>query len=506
VFETRHPQATTSDGVVPPEEAARSSVEVGGEPQVEEVLREGPLESVALDRPPAPDVTSVSLALTGTFVLRCASYASGLLVLVSLGIRSRSETDLTAGLASLVAVTFYASELIGAPLFGAWSDRVGRKPFMLLGPVFGGIAAQLMGVTMVIPVLVLVRILQGLSTATAAPATLGFLSAQTATSERYRGRVMGFYEAATVIGLAGGAALGGKLHDQFGALSFTIVAALYVLALVPFLFVRDRAFVPIRHAPPAERLRVRGRNPLSRVTVGFVLSAFSDHLGPLLGRMLNRRIMRFAPAWLAANAVLGAWFSVGPFLASGAPNRAQFLMRGFSPGDIGMAYLVFGVLFTVGAIVWGFVMPVIGRQATLMIGVAGLGFTSVSLWALNHVPFDSNHVLVPLLIVLVMIGIFVESGFTPAALAYLAEIAEERAEDRGSVMGVYSVLLSVGQLLGGALAAPFAERMGINGLIVLTGLLCLVALFTVMLLGQSERRYARATAAAAAAATVPDPA
>ena len=44
------------------------------------------------------------------------------------------------------------------------------------------IAAQLMGLTMLIPVLVLVRCLQGLSTATAAPATLGFLSAQTATT------------------------------------------------------------------------------------------------------------------------------------------------------------------------------------------------------------------------------------------------------------------------------------------------------------------------------------
>ena len=438
------------------------------EPIVEAILREPPLDSIILDRPAPADLKSLGFALGGTFVLRCASYASGLLVLVSLGIKSRSEADLTAGIAALVAVTFYASELLGAPLFGAWSDRIGRKPFMILGPVFGGIAAQLMGLTMVVPILVIVRILQGLSTATAAPATLGFLSAQTATSEKLRGRVMGFYEAATVVGLALGAAVGGKLHDQFGGIAFTIVAFLYVLALVPFLLVRDRAWVPHVH--------------LSHRSV--------------LSRMLNRRIMRFAPAWLAVNAVLGAWFSVGPFLASGAPNRAQFLMRGFSPGEIGMAYLAFGVLFTVGAITWGFLMPMIGRQATLLVGVGGLGLTSVTLWALNHVAFDASHALVPMLIALVMAGVFILSGFTPAALAYLAEIAEERAEDRGSVMGVYSVLLSIGQLLGGALAAPFAERMGINGLILLTGLLCLVALFTVMLLGQSERRYTRALVAA----------
>jgi len=64
------------------------------------------------------------------------------------------------------------------------------------------------------------------------------------------------------------------------------------------------------------------------------------------------------------------------------------------------------------------------------------------------------------------------------------------------VMGVYSVLLSIGQLLGGALAAPFAEHSGINGLIVLTGGLCLVALVTVMLLGPTERHYASVLPAA----------
>jgi MFS family permease len=416
-----------------------------------------------VDEDPPADVRSLSLALGGTFVLRCASYAAGLLVLVSLGIKSRSEADLTASTAALVGATFYASELIGAPIFGALSDRIGRKPFMLAGAILGAIAAQLLGFTALVPVLILVRILQGFSTATASPATLGFLSGQTATSERLRGRVMGFYEAATVVGLAAGAVVGGRLHDAFGTASFTLVALLYVLALVPFLFVRDR----VRTAR-----RAIAHTPME-----------------LLSRMLNRRIMRFAPAWLAANAVLGAWFTVGPFLAAGAPNRGQFLMRGFSAGEISNAYLVFGILFTAGAITWGFVMPYIGRQATLLIGVAGLGVTSLALWLLNQRPYDGAHPLVPILVVCVMVGVFVESGFTPAALAYLAEIAEERAEDRGSVMGVYSVLLAIGQLLGGGLAAPFADKLGINGLIILTGLLCLVALFTVMLLGRAERRY-----------------
>ena len=49
-------------------------------------------------------------------------------------------------------------------------------------------------------------------------------------------------------------------------------------------------------------------------------------------------------------------------------------------------------------------------------------------------------------IVLLLIGIFAESSFAPAALAYLADISEDAAKDRGLLMGLYSVFLGLGQL------------------------------------------------------------
>jgi MFS family permease len=279
---------------------------------------------------------------------------------------------------------------------------------------------------------------------------------------------MGFYEAVTVVGLASGAAVAGRLWDRFGTVTFSLIALIYLAALVLFMFVR-------RHGPLAPRVSHDARS--------------------LVRRMLNRRIMRFAPAWVAANAVLGAWLNAGPYLAAAAPDPGQFLSQQRSAGDISLAFLVFGIVFTVGAIAWGFIMPIIGRQATLLVGVGGLGFTSIMLWLLNGLGPDPVHRIVPPLLGLVILGIFVESGFTPAALTYLAEIAEEQAQDRGSVMGVYSVLLSFGQLAGTALAGPFAAAAGFNGLITLTGLLTLIALFTVLLLGQAERRGRRAVAA-----------
>jgi len=414
------------------------------------------------------DARSLAFVLAGTFALRCASQGAGFLIPILLGIQSRTHADVTSGIASLVFVSFFTAELISAPLFGVLSDRFGRKLFMLLGAAFGAVAAQLLGFTSLILILVLIRVLQGLSTGASAPATLGYLSAQTAGTPALRGRIMGFYEAATVVGLAAGAALAGRSHEHLGDLTFTLLAGAYLVALALFALVKDR---------PRERLaEVADTGPFRRV--------------------LSGRIMRFAPAWLAANAVLGAWFAQGPFLASSAKNPDQLLMGASSAATIGTVFLVFGVLFTAGAIAWGFVMPRVGRQATLLTGVAGLALTTVTVWLLNHTA-AGDVLLVRVLVGLVMVGIFVESGFTPAALAYLAELAEEQPKDRGAVMGVYSVLLSVGQVLGGTLAAPFAEGLGINGVIVLTALLCCVAAVTVVLLGYTEARHARCDASAA---------
>lgn len=73
------------------------------------------------------------------------------------------------------------------------------------------------------------------------------------------------------------------------------------------------------------------------------------------------------------------------------------------------------------------------------------------------------------------LALLVLSGFTPAALTYLAEISEHFPGHRGSMMGLYSVFLGVGQLLGGWLGGFFAQAWQIDGLILATALLGLSA-------------------------------
>lgn len=55
-------------------------------------------------------------------------------------------------------------------------------------------------------------------------------------------------------------------------------------------------------------------------------------------------------------------------------------------------------------------------------------------------------------------------------------------------MGLYSVLLGVGQLIGGGIGGPFAQLWGVDGVIYLTLILGFVAMFTILRLYHSENR------------------
>ena len=66
--------------------------------------------------------------------------------------------------------------------------------------------------------------------------------------------------------------------------------------------------------------------------------------------------MRFAPAWLAANCLL-AHGSRSAVLARRAEHGAV-IKGGYEPRPDWVAFLVFGVVFTVGAVAWGLVMRV----------------------------------------------------------------------------------------------------------------------------------------------------
>jgi MFS family permease len=78
------------------------------------------------------------------------------------------------------------------------------------------------------------------------------------------------------------------------------------------------------------------------------------------------------------------------------------------------------------------------------------------------------------------------SGATPAALGLLADVSEGFEEDRSAIMGMYSVFLGVGQVIGAAVGGLAASWKGIDGLIVATAGLLAVGILALLNLRAHE--------------------
>ena len=110
-----------------------------------------------------------------------------------------------------------------------------------------------------------------------------------------------------------------------------------------------------------------------------------------------------------------------------------------------------------------------GRDKLMMLGllsIMGLFFTAIEMLR-GRLRFDFGA---PFLIVF-GIGSF---AFPPAALATLGDLAPERS--RGTTMGVYSVVISLGTVIGPLLGGYLLDKYGMtslfySGLVILIGAL-----------------------------------
>ena len=121
-------------------------------------------------------------------------------------------------------------QLVCSPLFGKWSDRIGRKPVLVVSILGTAVGFVVLGAANTVWMLVLGRIIDGasggnISTAMACIADV--------TTKENRSRNMGLVGAAFGLGFVIGPALGGVLSKHFGlAVPFYFAAALALLNAV----------------------------------------------------------------------------------------------------------------------------------------------------------------------------------------------------------------------------------------------------------------------------------
>jgi len=187
------------------------------------------------------------------------------------------------------------------------------------------------------------------------------------------------------------------------------------------------------------------------------------------------------PPWLALSAAAGLWFGQAAYqLSGGNPRPNQLLTSGFSGSTIGIIFGVYTLLFATGTIGWGWLIGRVPVITAMRIGAVGVIATAVSVAGINHGEGFIRLWMVAL-IALGIVSVAMETAFSPAALTLLASRSDVVPEGRGAVMGVYSMLLGAGQLIGAALGGMFARPWGVDGLIVATAALGVIGLLTLPL-------------------------
>jgi MFS family permease len=400
------------------------------------------------------------LMAINTFI-RVAAAASGQLFAFFLASRWSNRHGLGSTTVGLLAACFFLTELAGAPIAGGIADARGQRRVLAYAPLWGAASAGLAaaaalgngGLRAVVLVLVVARTAEGASAACAVPTTLTLLSRATEGNAPRRMRVMGLFEITSLVGMIAGYALAGIGWDLLDARAFLLLVPVYGAARILIGRSTELTETPAVAAPPL------------RVTVG-----------ALAGEPGN---VAFGIAWLAVNAVVGVWMQHAPYLLKLTERSpSQQLVGGFTGREISAIFAVWGLTFLAGLTGWSLLGSRWAPRRTLFASLLGMLGVVATLAAVNHGAS-------PALLSIAMFCILAESGFTPAALSHLADLTRHHDASRGAALGLYSLMLGAGQLIGSLAGAPFAAAWQMDGLLIVTALLAGIALLGVGRMGDT---------------------
>ncbi|MBN1304545.1 MAG: MFS transporter [Anaerolineales bacterium] len=130
----------------------------------------------------------------------------------------------------LLMSLFALMQFFFSPLWGSLSDRIGRKPVLMIGIIGNAAAMFFMGISGNLPTLLSSRALAGILSSATIPTAMAFIS--DSTNEEERGGGMGIIGAAMGIGMVLGPGVGGILSDISLSMPFFLAAGLSLLAAI----------------------------------------------------------------------------------------------------------------------------------------------------------------------------------------------------------------------------------------------------------------------------------
>jgi DHA1 family tetracycline resistance protein-like MFS transporter len=335
----------------------------------------------------------------------------------------------------LLMSSYSLAQFVFAPIWGRVSDRVGRRPILLLG-LLGSVAGYtLFALAGTLSLLFLGRILMGIFGATI-PTAQAAVADVTAPQDRARG--MGLIGAAIGLGFILGPALGGLLSNLSGVIHLPFLqrnpyalpclasAALACLNLIAAAFVLPESLTPDR----------RGAGKGER----------SSHLGQL-SRGLTDRHLRLL--------VLVYFLFMFGFTMMEA-TLTLFIERRIGAGDHGLLVRRVGYLFGfIGLILVALQGGLVGRLARAFgerkLLIAGCSITAISLAALPAVSSWTG-------IYGCSFGLACGHGLSQPSVASLISRASP-PEFHGGALGISQSAASLARVLGPAVGGALFQQI-----------------------------------------------
>jgi DHA1 family tetracycline resistance protein-like MFS transporter len=338
-------------------------------------------------------------------------------------------------LIGLLGSLYAAMQFFGGPFLGGLSDRVGRRPVLLLCLFGMSLAYLLLGLADTLPLLVAAVVLAGCASGTLATAQ-AYIADSTSPADRARG--LGLIGAAFGLGLIAGPVLGGLLSlFSLSAPAFAASALALVNVAFGFLILPESLPITRRTSTPILRL-----NPVTQ-------------LGSMLGMVSIRALLlavfllNLSFAGLLTNFPL---FSNVRFGWDATANAFFFAFVG------ACAVLTQGVLL-------GKLQPRFGEKRLLL---GGLALMALNLSLIALVP--SGPLLYPV-VGMLAIG----TGLAiPALTALISRRVSER--EQGKIMGGQQAILSLTLILGPLISGLAFDHLGVPSPYWIGGLLAALAL------------------------------
>lgn len=298
--------------------------------------------------------------------------------------------------------TYSIMQFIFAPIWGRVSDRIGRRPVLLIGLAGYGLTFILFGVATQLWMLFVIRIVSGAVSSATLPTAMAYIADITGHENRAAG--MGMMGAAMGLGMVFGPALGGWLGHYGFHLPFFAAGGLALLTL-PFAFFLLKESLPAHsELEPGSSLR-------------FDLSIINDPLFPLIA-------LAFAVS-----------FSMALFESTFALFAADRV--GFGPKDMGLLFAFLGVI---GSVVQaGLISRLVKAIGDSGIIISGMVISIIGLLLLLIAPNRS--------LIIAFTGVFTvgNSLLRPSISAFVTKVA---SGGQGATLGLTQSSDSLGRVFG----------------------------------------------------------